>query len=206
MLKLFGRANSINVQKVLWTCEELQVPVERTDLGGSFGGLETHDYLRMNPNKLVPTIEDEGTVVWESNAIVRYLAAKHGAGSLWPTVPEVRASSDKWMDWQLTTYWPDVRTMFVQLIRTREEQRNAQLIEDARVKAVAAARTLNDALADTTFLAGGSLTIGDIAAGVVTHRFLALDIERPTLVHLEAWYDRLTQREGFRRYVMLPLS
>jgi glutathione S-transferase len=206
MLKLFGRANSVNVQKVLWTCEELAIAVDREDLGGAFGGLDSSDYRRKNPNGMVPTIDDDGLILWESNTIVRYLAAKHGAGFLWPTDPTVRATSDKWMDWQLATFWPEVRTIFIQLVRTPEGQRNASLIDQARLKAIDAASILNDALAKTEFVAGQSLTIGDIATGVVAYRFFALDIERPTLSNLEAWYSRLSQRKAFARHIMLPLS
>lgn len=206
MLKLSGRANSINVQKVLWICDELAVAVDREDLGGSFGGLDSPMYRQKNPNGMVPTIDDGGLVLWESNTIVRYLAAKYGSGSLWPTDPAARAAADKWMDWQLTTFWPEVRTIFIQLVRTPENQRNLTLLDQARLKAVNAASILNDALAATEFVAGDSLTMGDIATGVVAYRFFALEIDRPPLTHLEAWYFRLSQREAFARHVMLPLS
>jgi glutathione S-transferase len=118
MLKLLGRANSINVQKVLWTCDELAIPLDREDLGGGFGGLDTPEYRQKNPNGLVPTIDDDGVIVWESNTIVRYLAARYGSGRLWPEDPAVRAESDKWMDWKLTTFWPEVRKIFQQVVRT----------------------------------------------------------------------------------------
>lgn len=206
MLKLLGRANSVNVQKVLWTCEELAVAVDREDFGGAFGGLDSTAYRQKNPNGMVPTIEDGGLILWESNAIVRYLAAKYGCGSLWSTDPVARAISDKWMDWQLTTFWPEVRTIFIQLVRTPESERKPALIDQARLKAIDAASILNDALKTAKFVAGQSLTIGDIATGVVAYRFFALDIERPALVHLEAWYSRLSQRKAFLRHVMLPLS
>jgi glutathione S-transferase len=206
MLKVLGRANSVNVQKVLWAGDELGIPVAREDMGGSFGGLNSVEYLRMNPNGLVPTICDGSVVVWESNAIVRYLAAKYGEGSLWLADAGERAQSDKWMDWQLTTYWPEVRTIFIQMVRTSEAARNLRLIEDARLKAVEAARTLDAALAGSEFLAGPHLTMGDIAVGVVAYRFFALNIERPALPHLEAWYRRLAERPPFRHHVMQPLS
>lgn len=206
MLKVLGRANSINVQKVLWTCGELSIPLDREDLGGAFGGLDTPEYRRKNPNGLVPTVDDDGVVVWESNTIVRYLAARYGSGLLWPESPALRAESDKWMDWQLTTYWPEVRAIFVQIVRTPEERRNAQVIEQARGKAIEAATALNTALEGRKFLAGDSLTIGDIAAGVVTYRFFALDFERPSLPHLESWHARLADRPAFQRHVMLPLT
>src|SRR5450631_4370637 len=105
MLKVWGRANSVNVQKVLWTCEELALPYKRIEAGMEYGVVSTPEYKKLNPNAMVPTIDDDGFVLWESNAIVRYLAAKYGAGSLWPADPKIRASADRWMDWQQTTLW-----------------------------------------------------------------------------------------------------
>lgn len=206
MLKLFGRANSINVQKVLWTCDELAIPLERTDFGGSFGGLDTPEYRKKNPNGLVPTIEDDGMILWESNTIVRYLAARYGSGRLWPEDPAIRAESDKWMDWSLTTFWPDVRKIFIQAVRTPEEQRNAQVLEEARVNAINAATSLNTALEGKTLLGGETLTIGDIAVGVVAYRFFVINFEKPSLPHMESWYERLTKIPSFQRQVMLPLT
>lgn len=206
MLKLLGRANSINVQKVLWTCDELAIPLDREDLGGGFGGLDAPEYRRKNPNGLVPTIDDDGVIVWESNTIVRYLAARYGSGRLWPEDPANRAESDKWMDWKLTTFWPEVRKIFQQVVRTPEERRNAQVIEEARVKAIEAATALNTALQGKTFLAGETLTIGDIAVGVVAYRFFVIDFEKPSLPHMESWYARLTEIPSFQRQVMLPLT
>ena len=125
MLKIWGRNNSVNVQKVLWCCEELAVEYERIDAGGAFGIVNTPEYRRLNPNGLVPTIDDDGFVLWESHAIVRYLAAKHGAG-FWPEDRRMRAEADQWMDWSQTTFWPAIRPLFMGLIRTAPEQRDAR--------------------------------------------------------------------------------
>ena len=124
MLKIWGRNNSVNVQKVLWCCEEMGLQYERIDAGGSFGVVNTPQYRELNPNGLVPTIEDDGFVLWESNAIVRYLAAKHSAGKLWPEDLKIRAEADKWMDWQNTTFWPTFRPLFWNLVRTPVDQRD----------------------------------------------------------------------------------
>src|SRR6266853_3212134 len=134
MLKLWGRINSINVQKVLWALAELKVPYERTDAGLQFGVVNEPFYRRMNPNGRVPTIEDDGFVLWESNAIVRYLAAKHAAGSLWPEDLRVRAEADRWMDWSNTTFWPALRTLFLGLVRTAPEKRDPQALAQSRLK------------------------------------------------------------------------
>src|SRR6266702_1843690 len=133
MLKLWGRINSINVQKVLWALAELRVPYERSDAGLQFGVVNEPFYRRMNPNGRVPTIEDNGLVLWESNAIVRYLAAKHAPGDLWPDDIRTRADTDRWMDWSNSTFWPALRPLFMGLIRTPPEKRDPNAMEDARL-------------------------------------------------------------------------
>ena len=124
MLKIWGRTSSINVQKVMWTVAELGLPHERIDVGGSFGGLDGPEYAALNPNRLIPVLQDGAIAVWESNAIVRYLAARHGAGGLWPEDPGRRSEADRWMDWQLTTLQPAISPIFWGLIRTPPEKRD----------------------------------------------------------------------------------
>ncbi|MCP1336561.1 glutathione S-transferase family protein [Futiania mangrovi] len=206
MITLWGRANSINVQKVLWTCEELGLEIVRHDVGGPYGGTDTPEYRAMNPNGLVPTLQDGDVTVWESNAVVRYLAARYGAGSLWPEDPGVRAAADKWMDWQLSTVQPHQRTLILQVVRTPPEKRDKAAVAAAMSGAAQALELLEGAFGDGPFVAGTGLTIADIALGPVMHRFVALDVPRPRLPKLEAWYARLTDRPGFARHVMPPLS
>jgi glutathione S-transferase len=206
MLKVWGRRNSINVQKVLWCCAELDVPFERVDLGGPFGGNTDPDYLRLNPNGLVPTISDEGFVLWEANVIVRYLAAKHGAGSLWPGDLAVRADADRWMDWQMGTLWAAMRPVFVGLVRTRPEERDRTSIEAARKETAETWRILDSHLADRDYVTGSSFTMGDIPLGATAYRWLQLEVEGPPLPNVRAWYERLCERPGSRAHVMLPLS
>lgn len=206
MLKVWGRANSINVQKVMWTVDELGLEHERMDVGGQFGGLDTSDYVAINPNRLVPTIDDDGAVVWESNACVRYLAARHDRGGLWPEEPAARAQADMWMDWQLTRVHPDMSVVFWGLIRTAPEQRDAGAINAAAARLGGIWQVLDHHLASRPFVAGDRLTIGDIPAGAMCHRYHELAIERPKLPNLEAWYGRLRERGPFREHVMLPLT
>lgn len=206
MITLWGRANSINVQKVLWTCEELGLEIVRHDVGGPYGGTDTPEYRAMNPNGLVPTLQDGDVTVWESNAVVRYLAARYGAGSLWPEDPGVRAAADKWMDWQLSTAQPHQRTLIMQVVRTPPEKRDTAAVAAAMSGAAQALELLEGAFGDGAFLVGDGLTIADIALGPMMHRFVALDVPRPRLPKLEAWYARLTDRPGFARHVMPPLS
>jgi glutathione S-transferase len=206
VLKLWGRANSINVQKVLWTLDELKVPYERIDAGLHFGVVNTPEYRKLNPNGKVPTINDDGLVLWESNAIVRYLAAKHGGGTLWPNDLKLRADSDRWMDWITDSVQLAVGPMFLQLVRTPAEKRDTKVIDASVQKADALFPILDAALADRDFIAGRSLTIGDIPIGVFTHRWLALQIPRAKVPNVEAYYERLKQRLAYRTHIVKPLS
>ncbi len=206
MIKIWGRDNSINVQKVLWCCDELGIPYQRIDAGGKFGINDTPAYLALNPNGLVPTIEDGQTVLWESNTIVRYLAAKHGMGTLYPEDLAKRAESDRWMDWQLGTFWPSLRQVFVELIRKTPAQRDAAAVEAGCKQAGKGVAILDGALGNRDYIAGSSFTMGDIALGTAIHRWFALDIKRASFKNVEAWYARLQKRPAYRRHVMQPLS
>lgn len=206
MLKVWGRRNSINVQKVLWCCAELDVPFERVDVGGPFGGNRDPAYLRLNPNGLVPTISDEGFVLWEANVIVRYLAAKHGSGTLYPEDLTVRADADRWMDWQMGTLWASMRPVFIGLVRTPPEERDEASIEASRKKTAETWSILDAHLAGRDYVTGASFTMGDIPLGATAYRWLQLGIEGPPLPNVRAWHERLSERPAFREHVMLPLS
>jgi glutathione S-transferase len=157
MLVIWGRNSSVNVQKVLWCCEELALPYRRIDAGGAFGIVGTPEYRRLNPNGLVPTIDDDGFVLWESNAILRYLAAKHPAGTLWPADPAARAAGDQWMDWSATTFWPAIRPLFLGLIRTAPDKRDPKVLEDSRRATADALAILDAHLASRDYVAGKNL-------------------------------------------------
>jgi len=206
MLTIWGRKNSVNVQKVLWCCEEIAVEYQRIDAGGDFGIVKTSQYLSLNPNALVPTIEDDGLVLWESNAIVRYLAAKHATGSLWPDDLKTRAEADQWMDWSSSTFWPALRPLFIGLVRTPTNQRDPQAFEDLRRKTAAALAIVDRHLESRMFLAGDNFTVSDIALGCGVWRWMALPIERPSLPNIRRWFDSLADRPAYKKIVMLPLS
>lgn len=207
MLKIWGRRNSINVQKVMWAVGELGVAHERIDAGGLFRGLDTDAYGAMNPNRRVPTIDDDGVVVWESNAIVRYLAAKYGAGTLWPTDPGERALSDMWMEWTMADLQPAfVGGVFWAFYRTPEPQRNWPAIRQGVARSAILFRILDRHLEGKAFVAGERLTIGDIAAGAQLYRYYELEIDRPNMPNVEAWYARLRQRPAYREHVMVPFD
>ena len=206
MLKIWGRTNSSNVQKVLWCADELGLAYERIDIGGQFGGNDQPAYLKLNPNGLVPTVEDGELVLWESNSIVRYLGGRYGAGKIWPTDPGQRARGEMWMDWQLTTMGPPTITLFQGFVRLAPEQRDmAALAKTAQTLGGLWGR-LDAHLAGKNFIGGADFSVADIPCAVWIHRWFNLPIERPTQPHLRAWYDRLLQRPGFKKHVALPLS
>jgi len=205
MLRIWGRATSINVQKVLWCSDELALRYEQIDVGGEFGGLDTPRYLAMNPNARIPTIEDDGFVLWEANTIVRYLSAKHGSGSLSPSSLAARSDAERWMDWQICHILPGMITLFFGLIRTPAEQRDTGAIEAALQRTEDAWRILDTHLAHRDFVCGSSFSMADIPLGAFAYRWSMLPIDRPSFPHFKAWLERLKQRPAYQRRVMLPL-
>ena len=206
MLKIWGRTTSSNVQKVLWCCDELGIEFERVDLGGPFGGNQDPEYLKLNPNGLVPTVKDGDLVMWESNTICRYLATTRGGERLYPTSPTARTHVERWMDWQLASAGGPMGTLLFGLVRTKPEQRDQAAIEAARLKAAAAWQIVDEALADRPYLAGSELTLAEIVLGTLVYRWHAFPIERPPLANLKAWYERLRRRPGFRKYIEIPIT
>jgi glutathione S-transferase len=206
MLTIYGRTNSANVQKVLWCLAEIGVPYRRIDAGLAHGKNHEPWYLALNPNGLVPLMQDGAFTLWESNTIVRYLASKHAYGSLYPASPEDRALAERWMDWQLSTLVRPVSIVFQNLFRTPVEKRDTAAIEHNLVEANRAVALLDAHLATRPYVAGASFTIGDIPVGTIAHRWLEIpDIERPPLTALREWRARLAERPGFRALVLLPL-
>src|SRR4051794_9037029 len=178
MLRIWGRTNSINVKKVLGCCAELDLPFERIDAGMAFGVVETAAYRALNPNGRIPTLEDDGYVLWESNTILRYLATKHGIGSLCPSDLAARFDAERWMDWQLTTLDRPVRNVFWALVRTPPQERDLAALEAAQAEAKQALAILDRRLAQRRFVGGEAFTMGDIPVGASVHRWLALDLHR----------------------------
>jgi glutathione S-transferase len=206
MLRIWGRTNSINVQKVLWCCAELNLKYDRTDAGLHFGVNNTPEYKAMNPNGLVPTISDDGFVLWESHAIVRYLARKHGMGLLCPTEPKACADADRWMDWHATTVWPNLQPVFRELVRVAPDKRNMTLVEESREKLAANMALLDAHLANREFMTGNAFTMGDIPLGTAVQRWFNLPIERENYRNLEAWYKRLQGRAAYKQCVDMALT
>ena len=208
MLKIWGRNTSSNVQKVIWGLAEMQLPFERIDVGGAFGKTKDAAYLAMNPNSLVPTLEeDDGYTLWESNSILRYVAAKHAYRTLEPADLKVRASAQKWMDWQLSVRAPAITPVFWGLIRTPAEQRDAKAIATGKEKTVAAAQIMDAQLGKTAYLAGDDFSYGDIPVGIMIYRYMQLIPERSATPNLDRWYAAISSRAAFKAQVaVVPLS
>jgi glutathione S-transferase len=195
-LTIWGRLSSVNVQKVVWCADELAMEYRRIDAGGEFGLNHTPAYLAMNPNGLVPVIDDDGFVLYESNAIVRYLACKAGATALCPDEARARADVERWMEWQATAYTPAMREAFMQLVRTAPDKRDVGAIEASRAKTEKLSAILDAHLADRRFLAGERFTVADIVTGCAAHRWLNLPIERTARPNLQRWYEEISARPG----------
>ena len=206
MLTILGRRTSGNVMKPLWVADELGLDYEQVDVGGRFGGNDQPDYLAMNPMGLVPTIIDDGFVLWESNAITRYLCEKYGRASLYPEDRQARAVADAWMDWQLNAINGFMRTVFWGLVRTPPAQRNQRDIDAAIQQGIRYWAMLDAHLAGRPYIAGEALSMGDIPLGPQAHRWMMLVEDRPAMPHLEAWYARLCARPAFQKHCMIPLE
>ncbi len=208
MIKIWGRKTSSNVQKVMWAVGELGLPHERIDVGGSFGKNREPAYLAMNPNGLVPTLEEEdGFLLWESNTIVRYLAAKYKSTILEPADLKMRALAQKWMDWQLSVCGPAITPVFWGLIRTPPDKRDHAAIEAGKKNTTAAIQMMDAQLERTKYLAGDGFSYGDIPVGIMAYRYRQLVPDRPPLPHFERWYAALSERKAFKDHVAaVPLS
>ncbi len=206
MLKVWGRRNSFNVQKVMWLIGELGLEHMHINAGGSFGGLDDPEFLKMNPHGKVPVIDDNGTIVWESHTIVRYLSARYGAGNFWPENPSERSFADRWMDWSLATLQPAFMDVFWGFYRTPEDKRNWPLIRDAVERCARCYRLLDTHLVRQGYLAGDRLTMADVPAGTSLYRYFELEIDRPAVPNVEAWYGRLSGRPAYRQHVMVPFD
>jgi glutathione S-transferase len=160
----------------------------------------------MNPNGLVPTINDDGLILWDSHAIVRHLSRKHGKGTLWPSDEKVLADADRWMEWYSTTLWHNLRPVFWNLVRVEPDKRDMNAVEEGRKKMADNLKMVESNLAGRQFVAGNAFTMGDIPMGVALHRWFLLPIERPDYPRLAAYYERLKQRAGFAQHCAAPLT
>ncbi len=207
MLRVWGRANSSNVMKLLWVLEALGLPYERIDAGGKFGKTDTPEYLAMNPTGLVPTLVDGDYLLWESNAIMRYLCTTYAPeSSLYPPDTRLRGSIDRWMDFQQIKFNPPMTVIFLGLVRTPEAERDNAAIDAAVMATGKVLGVVEAELAKHAYVAGEQLTLADIVLGIHVHRWFTLPIERHDLPALKAWYDRLLQMPIYAQHIAIPLS
>jgi glutathione S-transferase len=206
MLKILGRPTSTNVMKVLWFCDEAGLSYEHdAEIGGAFGRNDQPDYLAMNPNGRVPTVIDDGFVMWESNSIIRYLARK-SKSELYPSDLRARHLIERWMDWELSVIAPQQAIMLVGLIRTAPEKRDAARLETALTAWTAGMKILDAQLGKTAFAGGDAFTLADIPLLPIAHRWFKLPIQRPDLPNLKRWYDSFADRPAVQKWVMIELA
>lgn len=208
MLQVWGRRSSFNVQKIMWLIGELGLAHQHIPAGGQYGIKDSPEFLTMNPHGRVPVIkDDDGTVVGESHSILRYLAARHGPSGFWSDDPAQRSQADRWMDWSQTSLQPAfLNGVFWGFYRTPEAQRDAQAIEKNISVCAQYFELLDQVLSEQPFLGGESMTLADIPVGTHLYRYFSLDIPRPSIPHVEAWYQRLWEREAYRQHVMIPFE
>lgn len=205
MLTVYGRATSSNVQTVMWTIAELGLAHERLDFGHTFGGNNTPEFLAMNPNGLVPVVIDgDGPPLFESAAIVRYLAARYGDGRFWPADPAVRAPQDVWAEWSKTTFYPTLMgQVFGPLVRQRPADRDDKKIAAGVEALKPLAHMLDARLAGAPYVGGDTPSFADMLVGHVLYRYYTIEIDRAETPVLDAYYERLTQRTAYRDNVMI---
>lgn len=206
MIEVWGRRNSSNVMPVMWAIGELGLDYKRHDIGDLFGGNDTPDYLAMNPNGVVPTIRDGDMALWESNAIVRYLAARYGAGGIWPEAPAARAVADQWMEWSKTTLSPPVTGLFWSTVRIGREDWDPAAIARLEDQAAKVMEILNARLADHPFVGGDDLTIADFPLGGQLWRYSNFEVRRPETPNIDAWMARLMARPAYMQHVAFPFG
>jgi len=206
MIKVLGRDNSVNVQKVMWCAAELGLDVARDVVGGPFGGNHTDAFRAMNPNGTIPVLIDGELILWESNAIVRYLCDQYGTGPWALPSAQQTALAGQWMDWYLTTMHPPMTALFWQLVRTESQARDAAKVDAAINEATKFWSILDQHLATRDFILGETLSMADIPLGSSAYRWHTMEFERPDLPNVKAWWDRLVERSTYRENVMIPLT
>lgn len=206
MLELWGRKNSSNVMAVTWALDEVGQDYVRHNLGGSFGGLDTAEYGRLNPNRVVPTLVDNGEALWESNAIVRYLAAQYGRGTLMPGDAIQAARADQWMEWVKTTLYGVFQPVFFGLVRMPPEKRDQAQIDRNIPLSGKILGIVDQHLGSNQYMAGEAFSMGDIPLGTLMYRYFTMDIDRPALPNVQAWLGRMQEREAYQHNVMLPFG
>lgn len=207
MLTVWGRVNSSNVKKILWCLEELNIAYNQKDVGGPFGGLDTPEYKKMNPNSTIPTLQDDEFTLWESNAILRYLTEKFDRTHLLLAKDiQERAAADKWLDWGSSILFDNIKQMMNKIVRVPvadRDQEAARIIYQHIEKLM---KIADDTLALQSYFSGQKFGIADIAIAPLFYPWREIAPERPEFIHLERWYEQLKARPAFQKIVLIPLS
>ncbi|MEJ8473526.1 glutathione S-transferase family protein [Roseibium algae] len=205
-ITVWGRINSSNVRKVLWCLEELGLDYQQVDAGGAFGLVDSPEYLALNPNGMIPCLRDGSFVIWESNAIVRYLARKYGKAPFMVEDPESWALADQWMDWTTFSFGLPFRNLFWNILRTAPADRDQDAIKLGIDHCSTQFAIADAALSKKPYMSGDNIGVGDIPLGCLAYAWFSMEIQRPDLPHLEAWYERLTNRAAYQKAVMSALT
>ena len=206
MLKLWGRSNSYNVQKVLWLLDELSVDYENVNIGSIAGDLDSEEFLSLNPLGLIPVIQDENQTVWESITILRYIASKYGAKDFWSDNTYERSNYERLMDWELEKLQPDFLGLFWGYYRTPEDQRNLENIEHFKVRCQKNINILDKLLEDSKYMVGSKFSLADIVVGTSFYRYYNMGIEIPEYKNVNKWYHRLSERDSYQRKIAVPFK
>ncbi len=205
MMKVWGRRTSSNVQAVMWCLAELGIEVARFDVGHTYGGTDTAAFRAMNPTGRIPVLKDgDGAPLWESAAILRYLAGRYGSAPFWPPDPEARARVDVWAEWaKINVSANFTAPIFWRLVRTPSRERDMAAIGRSVDALVATLRIAEERLSEHTYLAGDDFTLADIQLGHLLYRYYDIAISRPPYPALCRYYDALIARQGYRDHVMV---
>lgn len=205
MLTIWGRKTSSNVQALMWCVGELGLEYKRHDVGHRFGGLDTPDFADLNPNRTIPVLQDgSNPPLWETGAILRYLANSYGADPFWPKDPVQRAEVDKWAEWaKINVAMAFTVPVFWQVVRTPASKQDIEAIKSAVETLERKLRIVAVQFANNAFLTGPELTLADIQLGHILYRYYDIDIIRARLPHLEKYYDRMTDRPAYQQHVMI---
>jgi glutathione S-transferase len=204
MLTIYGNDHSSCVQKVLWAAEELRLPYTLIEKGGSFGGLDDAEYVKLNPNRLIPTVVDDGFVLWESSAILCHLASKYGQGTLYPADHRMRGEAYRWVFWQTGTVRSAIMPLYLQWRVWKPAYRHLEELERFRRGMEPVWKIVDNQLKNHPWLAGGSFTMADIPMGIMAHWWYSFPIDHFDFPHMSAWHNRLLERDAFQKAVAKP--
>jgi glutathione S-transferase len=217
MLKIWGRPTSACTQKALWGLEETEIDYELilasgtmgpdghvSKGGAAFGLVDTAEYRSMNPNGTIPTVNDDGFTLWESNVIVRYLSMKYASNKMYGNDIQIFASASRWMDWEQSKFLPEQHILVMNLVRLPPKERSAVLVEEARLSLLTPLLIIEEQLSKTEYIAADFFTMGDIPIGMRVHRWFLFNLESPPMPNLERWYKAIQERPAFKKHIADP--